>query len=340
MKDRVSGKPGQYKAVITAADLEKLQNGEQFVITLTRDDQPSVTGTPYNKASVLPDELAAVICPDSSDPTLADALAGLLPTNGGKAMTANLKMGGFQVKDLADPEDYYDAAHKRYVDKRVYHENYLDNSDFSNPVNQRSEASYSTANEFTIDRWKNYSTSGLTVEISDGCIALTNTSSAARYLYQVVPRRLDGKHLWFAVCMEDGTVYAVMGTVPENEVTSSYSITSGNRGEVLTLGLRKTTDQYIQVRLGVLNGKSVKIKWATLYEGEQLPTTISVSGDMSAYVHNYIPKGYSAELMECMRYYQIRSTNDVAAVDMRPPMFSDSPEITSVTGGYAYSAEI
>lgn len=77
MKDRQPGAPGQYKAVIAAAELQKMQTGEAFVITMTRDDQPLVEGTPYNKASVLPDDLAAQICPNVLDPTPADALDGL-----------------------------------------------------------------------------------------------------------------------------------------------------------------------------------------------------------------------------------------------------------------------
>lgn len=77
MTDRQPGAPGQYKAIIEAAELMKMQSGEQFVITLSRDDQPIVEGTPYNKASVLPDELAAVICPGVLDPTPADAFRGV-----------------------------------------------------------------------------------------------------------------------------------------------------------------------------------------------------------------------------------------------------------------------
>lgn len=77
MTDRVPGAPGQYKAVITAAELQKLQSGETFTITLTRDDQPVVQGTPYSKAAVLPDALANLLCPGISDPTPADALSAL-----------------------------------------------------------------------------------------------------------------------------------------------------------------------------------------------------------------------------------------------------------------------
>ena len=77
MQDRQPGAPGQYKAMIAAAELQKMQAGEQFVITMIRDDQPIVEGTPYNKASVLPDELAELICPGVLDPTPADAFRGV-----------------------------------------------------------------------------------------------------------------------------------------------------------------------------------------------------------------------------------------------------------------------
>lgn len=77
MKDRFPGKPGQCRATITAEELQKLQNGDEFVITLVRDDQPIVEGTPYSKATVLPDELAVQICPGQDDPAPKDAFASL-----------------------------------------------------------------------------------------------------------------------------------------------------------------------------------------------------------------------------------------------------------------------
>ena len=78
MTDRVPGAPGQYKAQITAEELLKLQNGEQFTITMTRDDQPIIEGTPFSKAAVLPDALANSLCPDIDDPTPAEAINALL----------------------------------------------------------------------------------------------------------------------------------------------------------------------------------------------------------------------------------------------------------------------
>ena len=77
MTDRIPGAPGQYKAVVTQEELQKLQSSEEFTITMTRDDQPITEGTPYSKAAVLPDALAQQICPDVEDPSPADALAAL-----------------------------------------------------------------------------------------------------------------------------------------------------------------------------------------------------------------------------------------------------------------------
>lgn len=79
MKDRVANRPGQYQAVISPRDYQLMQNGKSFAITLTRDDDPIEEGTPYNKASVLPDSLAAALCPRIANPTPADALRNLLP---------------------------------------------------------------------------------------------------------------------------------------------------------------------------------------------------------------------------------------------------------------------
>ncbi len=77
MKDRVPGAPGQYTASVTAGEFAKLENGKSFSITLMRDDHPLVEGTPYSKAAVLPDEVAAALCPGVEDPTPADAFKAL-----------------------------------------------------------------------------------------------------------------------------------------------------------------------------------------------------------------------------------------------------------------------
>lgn len=77
MTDRIPGAPGRCKAVVAGEELQKMQAGEEFAITLRRDDAPIKEGTPYSKAAVLPDEVAAILCPGVQDPTPGDAFAAL-----------------------------------------------------------------------------------------------------------------------------------------------------------------------------------------------------------------------------------------------------------------------
>lgn len=77
MTDRVPGMPGRCTGLVTGEELQKLQSGEPFAITLRRDDQPIKEGTPYSKAAVLPDALASALCPEVDDPAPKDAFAAL-----------------------------------------------------------------------------------------------------------------------------------------------------------------------------------------------------------------------------------------------------------------------
>lgn len=77
MQDRIPGAPGQYKATIPADQLQALRSGEPFVMQLERNDNPVVEGTPYSKAAVLPDALAAQLCPEIEDPAPKDAFQAL-----------------------------------------------------------------------------------------------------------------------------------------------------------------------------------------------------------------------------------------------------------------------
>lgn len=89
MTDRKPAAPGQYKMTIDASEVQKLLAGEQVTVIITRDDQPIMEGTPYNKASVLPDELAAKICPSVTDPTPADAFRNLVARRTDAALTVS-----------------------------------------------------------------------------------------------------------------------------------------------------------------------------------------------------------------------------------------------------------
>ena len=79
------------------------------------------------------------------------------------------------------------------------------------------------------------------------------------------------------------------------------------------------------------------------------PTTAGVVTQLKLYsakieignvVTPIIPPDPADELARCQRYYQIRSTNDIAAVDLRPTMCKTPTDIVAVTSGYAYIAEL
>ena len=76
---------------------------------------------------------------------------------------------------------------------------------------------------------------------------------------------------------------------------------------------------------GIEIGDSLTIEWMKLENGS---ATLFVHPDLAT------------ELEKCQRFYQIRSTNDIDPLDLRPSMRATPSEITAVEGGYAYVAEL
>ena len=190
-----------------------------------------------------------------------------------------------------------------------YHaRNLLDNSDFRNPVNQRG-ANRLTAVGYFIDRWATEESSAI-LSLGDGYLTI-----GYGHITQRVPDELiDANKIYTIAAMKvDGTLLVVSGKA-SNVIGSFGSIVFAYTYGLWRFYISETGD-YL---------------WAALYEGEYTAETLP----------EYQPKGYGAELAECQRYYQIRSANNIAAVDMRPTMRLSSPTITGVSGGYAYSADL
>ena len=72
-------------------------------------------------------------------------------------------------------------------------------------------------------------------------------------------------------------------------------------------------------------GKSAVLNW--------------VKAEIGSVATLFVPPDPATELTKCQRYYQIRTTNDVDPLDMRPSMRTIT-DIKQVTGGYAYVAEL
>lgn len=192
--------------------------------------------------------------PDGSGAvTLTAADVGALPT-GGTASDSS-KLGG------KSPEYYLQPR------------NLLDNSDFTNPINQRGQTSYSDIN-YTIDRWRIWEHGEVTV--NNGYL------SHSVALYQYLPNLDKNKTYTLAFKAYDGTVYC-SSSKPIDNITGDGGINifyDNNAG--------------VCARFWYNEGYANKV-WAALYEGSYTAETLPP----------YVPKGYAAELAECQRYYQI-----------------------------------
>ena len=174
-----------------------------------------------------------------------------------------------------DSERLGNVAAAQYARKNdVPAHNLLDNSDFTNPVNQRGQTSY-TGNVYTIDRWRSWDSNNITT-LNDGSI------SVSVHIIQNIPKNCfkDGSTYTFALCTLDGYIYINSGVyTPGGEGFGDWTHTWV---EPDTYG-----NMAVYVRLGTY-------VWAALYEGSYTADTLPA----------YVPKGYAAELAACQRYYK------------------------------------
>ena len=249
-----------------------IQSGEDFIYPITTADQVKVDkDTRLNAVGVYLKNID-----NSTDTTVY----------GNNATT----LGGVAAEDYAlktdtapDSSKLGGKAPEYYLQPR----NLLDNSDFRNSVNQRgitSETSVSAYSYF-IDRWVNQSSEARSFTLSTSGIGLTPPTT----LLQKIEKIEAGKIVTFAIKLSDGTIATLTGTV---QYTSDGSWT---RFASIS---HSFCDMYMETMNGfvnvvVYNTETITIEWAALYEGTYTDDTLPP----------YVPKGYAAELAECMRYY-------------------------------------
>lgn len=149
--------------------------------------------------------------------------------------------------------------------------NLLDNSDFRNPVNQRGRTSY-TDTGYTIDRWMQWiETGGGSTTVHDGYIsvAFENHGTFSQRVKKSV--------------LDSSKTYTLTIKIHNGEAIASCPayIGYGENFDIITIIDSKNTTV-------------TDIEWVALYEGEYTAETLP----------EYQPKGYGAELLECMRYYE------------------------------------
>lgn len=204
-----------------------------------------------------------------------------IPPAGGRVYRPEyLTDGTMRLADVTPYQqegDTFGAAELNFINSCLANMGYnlLDNSDFTNAVNQRGATSYSGGGVYSIDRWKVYLTT-LTVG-ADSCTILRTGVGGAFYQYVIADTTLI---YTFTAKTSDGII-SVTGIPTENPEK-----TLGNTAiRISTFGA------YVQISIWTVNTTdAVTLYWVKLELG-----TVATP---------YVPKGYGIELSECRRYYQ------------------------------------
>lgn len=179
--------------------------------------------------------------------------------------------------------------------------NLLDNSNFTNPVNQRGSTEYAYGStKYTIDRWVTY----CGVKVNDGYITVFNNHTSDPYnFYQDFPLGTfdESKTYTGAMKLATGELYVGNGVPVEGGTIDLF------KGGDFEISIRKNYSNtakdrfYVQLKAGA----SLNILWIAFYEGEYTAETLPA----------YMPKGYGAELAECQRYYENSWFNSTKSTD-------------------------
>ena len=179
--------------------------------------------------------------------------------------------------------------------------NLLDNSDFAHPIAQAGVNGAHGATGYAVDRWRR--TSGATVsQAADGLKIVSDKTSWTAGIQQRIEAKRFADVMTFAVrgvfpvaCR----LYVYIGSGTTNFGTAYFQGDAAERTLVLKLtkpdGL--TGDEVVNVYISPdtgSTGTAAVVRWAALYVGEYTAETLPP----------YVPKGYAAELAECLRYYR------------------------------------
>ena len=229
----------------------------------------------------------------------------------------------------ADADIHVTADEKAYWNT-LSGKNELDNPDFR--VNQRGQNEYSTG--YTVDRWY-ISTDKCKAAPETNGIRLTATAtltSNTHAFWQNIEFPLaPGKYTLSLKAADVTGVWAarIRTVTAAGDYVDSY-YTPRLQAGINSVTVDLSDSEYISaVSIGFNKGNeagnSLKLAWAKL-EGGSLATP-------------FVPPDYAAELAKCQRFYQVRTTNDIDPLDLRPSMRTIT-DIKQVTGGYAYVAEL
>lgn len=165
--------------------------------------------------------------------------------------------------------------------------NLLDNSDFRNPVNQREYESGAGVSDYDyfLDRWKHGIAEKTNYTLSSAGLGIPSRT----YIVQVNETIRSGTYT-FAVKQSDGSI-TILNCVVSFAADGSYKRCGTISAD--GMGLHVDTKNGYVVCI-IQPYKDVVVEWAAFYEGSYTADTLPP----------YVPKGYGAELAECLRYFQ------------------------------------
>ena len=253
---------------------------------------------------------------------------------------------GLKTFAASDPVDYneindnynkIDNGVKTALQGRAAY-NLLDNSNFADLVAQAGLNGAHGSTAYIADRWKS---GNATATANSGYTTISSTEKEGR-IVQMLSAAVAGKTVTAAAKVASAnTIY--FGVYYIQNSVSKYinnSFVSPN-GVIMVSGAIPADATNIEFRIYtsyIDGGGSCNVYWATLYEGSYTADTLPA----------YQPKGYAAELAECMRYYR-RFINSAPAMStaataievempLEPPM-RVVPTITINSVGPAYTPE-
>lgn len=183
-------------------------------------------------------------------------------------------------------EKWNDIYSKSEVNQLIPNPNLLDNSDFTNSVNQRGKEAYYD-NGYMIDRWIN---NGSAYNVSYHYMASGNPEGT-KYIYQPLELSRVAKigDTFTASANINGETISVTAEITAEKGSGEVVLTSDGKA---SMGLSwNPTEDRIYFRINdLIESGAVFLYWAKLEKG--------------SIATPWQPKGYGAELAECMRYYQ------------------------------------
>ena len=283
----------------------------------TRTTQTFNTGSPvvsYSVSRMGMDGSGSVssvagISPDENgDVPLTAEYFGALSINGG-VMNGGLDMNGQKLNGLNAPTEDDEAATKGYVDnakpnmtgyatetyvnsavKKAAPRNLMDNSDFTDPVNQGGLTRYAGDYGYCIDRWTRTANGTVTL-VSNGVQLEASSAGNAMISNDVAATpNMVGKSLTLAYCTGGGVVGCVTFSITTIDVSSNVAlsgniVTDGNSiGYVYLL-----PNRILRIQLLAYKSKTAIFRWAALYEGAYSIDTLP----------EYKSKGKQVEALNC-----------------------------------------